>query len=82
MVSLTRSGMVFDILEHRPNSFSRAQPVDQVDQVEVWQLAVEALHLDVEVSHGGFRDLQVNGGLNGASPCRQVPVILLAVFIS
>ena len=57
VVSLTRPRMVFDILEHLPNSFSRAQPVDQVDQVEVRKLAIKALDLEVEVSHGGVCDL-------------------------
>ena len=76
--ALTRPGVVFHVLEQLSHPFPGAEPVYQVDQVQVGQLAVETLHLDVEVGDGGICYLQVYGGLDGTSPRWQVAVVLLS----
>lgn len=51
------------VLERVAHVLSVTQPVEQVDQVQVRQLAVEALITHVHVAHKAPADLQINGGL-------------------
>ena len=67
--------MIFDALEHLVNSFSHAEPVDQVDQIQVRQLPVQAVDLDVDVADLLGRDFQVDGGLDGSRSGLEISVI-------
>lgn len=67
----SRPWVVLHALEHLTHALADTQPVDQVDEVEVGQLAVQALHLHVEVRHLGRRELQVDGSLDRAGPGKE-----------
>jgi hypothetical protein len=44
-------------------AFPHAEPVDQVDQVQIRQLTVQSVDLDVDVAHFLARDLKIDGSL-------------------
>ena len=67
--------MIFDALEHLVNSFSHAEPVDQVDQIQVRQLPVQAVDLDVDVADLLGRDFQVDSSLDGSRSGLEISVI-------
>lgn len=67
--------MIFDALEHLMDAFTHAKPVDQIDQIQVGQLPVQAVDLDVDVADLLRRDLQVDGRLDGSGSRLQISVI-------
>ena len=55
--------MVFDALEHWVYSLAQTQPVNQIDQIQIRELTVEAVDLHVNVADLLGCNFQVDRGL-------------------
>ena len=55
--------MILNSLKHLVNSLPHAQPVDEVDQVQIGQLTVQAVDLHVDVADLLAADLKIYCGL-------------------